>query len=167
MCTAQLRNGGRVPRVAEIALDGFDRRCTWSANWVVEPRPCCMPPGTKHTEAHPNAPTKLLRRRSPALAQPTLDWGCPCPGNRECDLARATHHATSIIGISVKSAIPGTQGRAGQSGPPCGETSIARVQQVLRTRHRHGKPCFGFWNTDWMSKYSLGIPFNNLLDIPF
>src|SRR6516225_1929849 len=101
-CTAQLLNGGTVPRVAEIALDGFDRRSTWSANWAVEPRPCSMPPGTKHTDgaARPTSATKLLLRRSPALAQPTVDWGYPCPGNRESDLAHNSgrNHRSSGVG---------------------------------------------------------------------
>ena len=82
-----------------MAPDGFDWRSTWSANWAVEPRPCSMPPGTKHTDGvgRPTAATKSLRPRSPAFAQPTVDWECPCPGNRESDLAHATQqHNTHI-----------------------------------------------------------------------
>ena len=68
----------------------FDPRSALSANWAVGPRrPCSMPPGATHTEAaaRPTAATKSLRPRSPALVQPAVYWVCPCPGNRESDLA--------------------------------------------------------------------------------
>ena len=103
-CTAQVPNGGTVPRVAEIAPDGFDPRSAWSANWAVGPRPCSMPPGATYTDAaaRPTAATKSHRRRSPALAQPAVDSECPCPGNRESDLVHDSgcNHRSSGAGAA-------------------------------------------------------------------